>query len=273
MANLNFGERMAIKREIAKGKRQEAAKSDAKAKAPMSAGIGESQRFGGTHERVLAEGEVDWSKLTLNGLPIPEDLHGRLPYFYTDQAIAEREAKRDPNAPHVEFLRDQQDKVVDKYADGLADGIEPWEGGIDPLAETLKPHQRPGERYHYVSQAKVSRDGWRGWQPVETVVGGVTTMVKIGTSILARMSEDRAKKRDRFMRDKAREQMVQATEKVQELRDQSISERSLKNIARRRRVDENEGFQSVYGDERETDDRDFQSIQSDYESLTQQSRG
>lgn len=245
---------------------QEARKAKAakKEKPATAQGVGESQRFGGNYNPERSSEELDWSKLTLNGMPIAPDLYNKLPYFYTDQAIAEREAKRGPDAGRVQFVRDQQDKVVDKYADGLAANMEPWEGGIDPLLETKKRHEEPGWRYRYVSERKAAIDGWRGWKAVEVAIGGVKQMIKIGNSILARMPEDKAKQRDRFMREKAESQMVAATEKVQELRDQFVSETDLKRIARRRRADEHEGFQSVRGDVREADDPDFQGMEAEY---------
>jgi hypothetical protein len=238
----NFGARMAAK------------KKAAIAKAPMSQGVGESKRFGGDYNPPLAEGEVDWDKLTLNGQPIPPEIRTKLLYHYTDQAIAQRME----NQPAVQFTRHEEDKqIFDKFEDGLKANVEPWEGGVDPLIETKKAHEQPGTRYRYLSQAKVDRDGWRGWEPVKVMVKGVETIVKLGNMMLGKMSEDRAIKRDKFFQSRAKEQMVDAQDRVAELRDQVISEKNMRDIKRRRRVDEHEGFQTVHGDSRETDDPDF----------------
>ena len=247
----SFGAKMAARKRAAKGDKEKAA---------VSNGIGESKVFGGTHERQLADGERDWSLLTLNGMPIPLDVQGHLPYYYTDQAVAERAARPQPA---VEFTRHEEDKkMFDKYEDGLRASVEPWEAGVDPLLEVKKANIEAGQRYRYLSATKIDRDGWRGWEPVKKVIGGIEQVVKLGTMILGKMSEDRAVKRDKFFQGKAKEQMVNAQEQVAELRDRVISDRDMKNIKRRRRVDEHEGFETVYGDEQETDDQDFDSMRA-----------
>lgn len=243
-APANFGARMAEKK---------------REKAAMSTGVGESKPFGGDHERELQPGERDWSKLTLNGMPIPPEVQATLPYYYTDQAVAERESKRDPNAVRVEVLRGPEEKMIEKYRDGLMAESEPWESGIDPLLETRKRFGEPGKRYRFLSEAKVGTDGWRGWKPVETIENGVAKVVKLGKMIFGWMPEEKAQKREKFFADKAREQMVQAQERVLETVDRIADATKMRKIARRHgQAGQDEGFQSVRGDERDMNDVDFE---------------
>lgn len=270
----SFPEKMAAAKAAKKAKAGETAR-------PATAqGVGDSRRFGGNYAPPLQAGEVDWSALTVNGKPIPSHLYGLIPLHHTDQMVEAREASRDPNAPIIEFGLGPEDKAAARMRDGLLGGIplgegpmasesaEPWEGGIDPLGEMKKRHEEPGFRYRFLSERKIENDGWRGWNPVKTVKNGIATMAKMGNMILCNMSEDRAKKRDQFFRDKAETAMVKNQEQQAATLEQArrdgvlrISDKQLDKIARRRGQEgEDTGFQSVRGDAREMDDVDFEPI-------------
>jgi hypothetical protein len=88
-------------------------------KKATSSGVGPSKPHvapEGTFEPAL-----DWSKLTINGEPVPEEVWGKLPYRLTDQGAAEEMARiikgnggRTQTA-HVEITRDKDDKAIDRF--------------------------------------------------------------------------------------------------------------------------------------------------------------
>lgn len=263
----NFGERMAAK------KSEKKTASSTTERAPIAAGVGESKRFGGTYTRELAEGERDMTECTLNGHPIPDELRGVIAWEMTDQAREERETMLDAtrpgwrDEPRVSVGREPVEKSVDKFRDGLADSVEPWEGGIDPLLEIKKKHGKPGERYRFLNESKIDRDGWRGWEAVKAKdEDGVERTVKLGRMIFAKMPEAKAKKRDRFMAEQAEQQMVSHQERHADILEQArrdgllkVSDAGLERIARRRgQGGQDVGRVAVTGDARELNDPDFE---------------
>ena len=164
--------------------------------AAIAAGVGESKRFGGgNYEREARRGRrPDLSQCTVNGGPIPEHMLSVTTYAMTDQCREEREAMLDAtrpgwrDEPHVSIGRDPLEKSVDKFRDGLIDGVEPWEGGIDPLLEMKKKHGKPGERYRFLNPVKVDRDGWReAGNRLRYSKKGIEKTVELGRMIFAKM--------------------------------------------------------------------------------------
>lgn len=193
---------------------------------------------------------IDWSKLTVAGQPIPAHLHGLIAYELTDQAAAEREAKREYEPSGITMGADPLDKGVDKYAAGLRDDVDQW-ANPDPLKECAAKHVGPGERHRFLSTRKIDRSGMRGWEPKIATENGTKKMVTVGGMILATMPEERAQSRDRFFKEKAANAMVAATDKQRELNDQAASQ----TLGRKKSVDK--GFESFRGDPGQMNDSAF----------------
>lgn len=183
---------------------------------------------------------IDWSKLTVGGLPIPEHLQGLVPWASTDQATEERRANRKHEPSGIEFGADPLDKGVEKFRDGLEAGVDPWDNP-DPLHEKALEVVKPGERHRFLSPRKITQAGLRGWVPKVDVKGNQVT---VGEMILATMPEDVAKRRDKRMRAKADAAMVKSTEREVELTEQALD----LTLGRNRKKGVDKGFESYRGD-------------------------
>ena len=225
----------------------------AEVKAPTSTGFGDSRVFAEPQEP-----QRDWSRLTVNGKPIPEHLwNGVMPYSLTDQAIEEREQEREFEPSGIELGKTPELKHIEAFGDGIKAGMQPWETP-DPMRELVDKYGSKGDRHRFLSPAKVEREGLRGWEPVMVTENGVKTQVKLGNMFLGRMPKERAAARDRHMRDRAHNQMVQANDVVKEQQEQIMSKARIDRMNRRRGVDDrDEGLVTHRGDALEMEDRDF----------------
>src|SRR5690348_16552072 len=100
------------------------------AKKIQAAGVGESRPFI-AEPGAFPEGEIDWPKVTVNGLPLAENLWGLLPYAQTDQGRAENNAGKQES--RVTITRTEEDKRIQRMADFQYDSAEPGLG--DPMKE------------------------------------------------------------------------------------------------------------------------------------------
>lgn len=220
------------------------AKSDHGKKA-VSRGVGESKRFNNPD---AFPDSLDWSKLTINGEPIPEDVMGKIPYRMTDQGAAEERDRKiatgtmRPDAPRVEVLRDADDKRVDAYRDDMEYGdlIQ----SDDPLKLPMERHTPKGHRGLWMGAQKIKESGFvRGrieFKPVlvKNETTGVMEQVTQNGMLLCSAPEALAKRNDEFYQGIAQSREVAAKEKVEEAGDRLVGERRLKDLARRHRTSE-----------------------------------
>lgn len=203
----------------------------------MSRGVGPSKIFA----REQGHGR-DWSKLTINGVPIPEAMHALTPYEMTDQGAAEERAKviakngREDTGPRIELTRDQDDKRVDKYADDLE------YGGLvtnpDPLKVMMDKHLPKGHRGLWLGEEKMKQSGLlRGvieYKPV--LIKNAETWqferVKQNGMLLASVPEDLARKAEAYYIDQARQKERSTQEKVHEQSDRILGDGRMRRLAK-----------------------------------------
>jgi hypothetical protein len=154
--------------------------------------------------------------LTINGQAIaPEDVH-RIPYRYTDQGIAEENAKkaaegRLAKGPKVEFTGDAWDK-------GLA-ALENFEGP-DAQKEGITRVAHPeGKAFRYLSDKVIDRRGMRGWEFEEDSKG---RRITVGGMALASMPKAKAQQRNAYYRGLSNEALQHAEENMQERMERTI---------------------------------------------------
>lgn len=206
----------------------------ANSRKPQSTGVGESKPHIAP-EGSFEPGTIDWSALTLNGQPIPEHLHGLLPYEMTDQGCEEKNAGKEPS--RVQFLSDEVDKKVQRYRDDLS-GDRPFEEVHDPLAIAMKENLPRGHRGLFMSEQKCSRDGMRrgvlDYEPVLVEKDGKLERVKVGSMFLGSVPEERARQAERYYEEKTATLTQAATDKVREQSNAIASEAKLKRLDNKR---------------------------------------
>lgn len=254
----------------------------AKEKPAMSTGFGESKRFiadPGTYE----PNSIDWATLTLGGEPIPEHQWGLIPYAVTDQGKAEAEQKIEENGGRskVEFLgrrvelpggHNERGEYVpsqtlnvdgtragadlQQFADRAKAGfIDEWDTGpAGAMVEARDRYVKPGFVARFLSPNVMRLKGQRGYEIVKDEKGND---VKIDSMVLAQMPIETAQRKRSYLNDKSKEQMVRTQEQVLAQSDQVASQSRTDRMTRRDRSELNTGFESVRGDERELEDRDF----------------
>src|SRR5712691_33704 len=216
-------------------------------------GWGESKRFGGG----LGDGR-DWSKLTCQGMPVPEHMWATMPYVMTDQGAAEANAGKEPR--RVSILRDGtpydqvvDEKKLDKYRDDLLGQLDI---APDPMAALMKRYTPVGHRGLFVGKRKTDEAGMlRG--PIEyTLVSvkdeetGQMRHITCGGMTLASVPEEMARAAEAYAARLSRETQISINEQVDEKIDRVMSERGLADMARRKRVTDMLGGAQVEEDER-----------------------
>jgi hypothetical protein len=204
--------------------------------------VGESKRF------VAPEGTfppTDWSKLTLNGLPIPETLWGAVTYEMTDQGAAEKNAKaRASNGegwPRIEHGADPDDKGIDRYGDELDDGRG---DALDPMAQAMAGHVPAGHRGRFFGPKKTHLEGMvRAGIKYETVLDKDGKKIEIGGMFLGTAPTPVVERMLRREHEDARDRIGAAEDAVHEQNERIMSESGLTRVARRHR--ELEGITGV----------------------------
>lgn len=204
------------------------------AKKARSTGVGESRAF--VAEPGTFPAELDWSTLTVNGEPVPENVRHLIPYAQTDQGRADADAGRVEG--HVRVLSDETDSARRKYRDELEAGhpIESAEALMevhDPLKPIMDANLPPGHRGLFMSERKCDREGMRrgvlDYQPV--MKDG--QRVKHGSLFLASVPERLATAADKHYKAKAESAMVHAQDKIREQEDAFMSESTRRKMHRR----------------------------------------
>lgn len=170
----------------------------------MSAGVGQSKQFGTGPFEDVERGHVD-------GRPVGSgSLDHLLASAYTDEGLAEKDAR--PKAKSS-VVRDAFDKVIQERRDFRVESNEPWMAP-DPMGQLVDEYCPEGHRPRFLSDAKVAKEGRRGWQPVISESG---EPVKLGNMTLASMPIERAQKRNAFYagKDAERIQHIYDTQREQ----------------------------------------------------------
>lgn len=174
-------------------------------------GIGESKIFGAQYDATASEKLL---ACHVGGKPVselPDEVVVLLSYDHTDEGIEERNRGKADSAARI--TDSHFDKQVQRFGDGLASDMEPWEAP-DPMKELADKYVRPGFRPKFLSQKNLNGvRGARGFVPVLKENGDP---VKLANMILGEMPEERAKKRNEHYREQARMQMKRHTEAQQE---------------------------------------------------------
>jgi hypothetical protein len=165
-----------------------------------------------------------------------------------------------PDGTHVpsmtlDLQADEEGKGLQKFADLLKDGIQPWdvEGG-DVFGEAKRLYERPGYRIRALSKRTIDTRGMRGWSPVRDKNGKVAM---VGNMIVGEMPLERVKQRDAYMKKQSHDQMVSANDKVREQVGQIASASKLDRVARKKGQELDRGMTSFRGDAAEMSDSDF----------------
>jgi hypothetical protein len=199
------------------------------------------------------EDTLDWSKLTCNGQPIPRKLWGQMLYAMTDQAAAERAAKRTTEPAMVTVLADASDKRLERYIDGAKNDIDPWDNP-DPMKELADRVVAPDEAPRFLSPNVIKNSGLRGWEPKLVDKNGIKEPVSVNGMVLATMPKERKKSRDRHFAAKADAAMVKASDAEREETEKAIA----LTLGRRRKVSAvDKGLETYRGDPANMEDRDF----------------
>lgn len=220
------------------------------AKKARSTGVGESKTF--VADPGTFPVEMDWSTLTVNGEPVPENVRHLIPYAQTDQGRAEADANRVEG--HVQVMSDETDGARRKYRDELLAG-HPIDSDAelmevhDPLKPLMERHLPKGERGLWMSERKCDREGMRrGVLDYEPVLDADGQRIKHGSLFLASVPEARARRADAIYHEKAQAQMVQAQGKVREQEDAFMSETTRKKMHRRTQGEFDGGLKTEDGE-------------------------
>ena len=228
-----------------KGKRTEALdRAQGRDGAGKFAGVGDSRPF--IAEAGTFEPPRDWSRLTLNGQPIPEELWVKLPYRMTDQGAAEADAGKEPRRVEVlrearlesqtadELLRTMNDRTIQQSVDQFRESLELMERE-DPLGVLMKRHTPEGHRGLFMSQRRCDEAGRglrRGVVDYQIVlVDGKP--VAHGGMFLASVPEELALRAEAYYAKKTAEQTQAAVSTVKELRQQVMTEAGIQRQNRR----------------------------------------
>lgn len=178
------------------------------AEAAAEAGIPESPIM----HRVLDDGGADpILDLHVGGVRIgdlPIEAQGRILYQQTDEGIAENNAGKSPK--RFEVTRDEFTKTLDHRRDAVKDFGMALDEAPNPTKELMDKHIKPGMRGRILSPKVIERKGMRGWEPVLDENG---QQVKLRDAILGQMPEDRAKQRNRQVRERGRQLLGEVTQK------------------------------------------------------------
>ncbi len=164
-------------------------------------------------------------KKTVGGKPIDPAFEHAIPHRYTDEGVEEYNNRPnvDKNGPRVEFVADEFDKKIQQRMDAM----EPWQAP-DPMQELAEAHVEPGFRARFLSDRVVQRSGTRGWEVVKNEKGDP---VRLATMVLAKMPEQRAKQRNVYYQEQAREQARDAIEHYQEEQERLIRDEKAAGVA------------------------------------------
>lgn len=110
--------------------------------------------------------------------------------------------------PRVEILSEPLDKSMQERRDFRESSIEAWEAP-DPMKELVAQHVAPGMRPKFLSQQNIARGKTGGFQPVIDEKGNP---VRLGTLVLAQMSEERAVKRNAHYQERGNAQLREIQE-------------------------------------------------------------
>lgn len=178
----------------------------------------ESGMIGADEAPVTGERRV----LTVNGRPIAEEDRHKIPYRYTDQGIAEENARkaaegRLATGPKVEV-------TGDAWYKGL-DALENFEGP-DAHKEGISRVAHPeGKSFRYLSDKVIDKRGKRGWEFEQDAEG---RRIVVGGLTLASMPAAKAERRNEFYRAQGNEALRDATEHAQERIERTIHDAGVK---------------------------------------------
>lgn len=216
-------------------------------KKPRSTGVGESRPFV-AEPGAFPESAIDYSALTLNGQPIPEELWATLPYKYTDQGAADLNAGKEQ--VHAQVLRDERlssrtdrellnttrERTIEQSVAQFAESLNMTEHE-DVHGVLMKRYLPEGMRGLWMSERKCSNEGMRrgvlDYAPVMVQQDGKLEKIKSGNMFLAMVPEEKAKAADAFYAEKAKRDTIEATERVKTSRDQVLSEVGVQRQNRR----------------------------------------
>jgi len=155
-----------------------------------------------------------------------------LPHAMTDEGLAERAAERrakgkpegsgirvearDPAEFEERIAANAQaqpdmDRQLKARMAAQEGAIEPWEAP-DVNEHLTRKHIKPGFRGRFLSPSTINMRGMRGFAPVKDADGNT---VRMGNMILAQMPEERARKRERYYKDKADSELRGVNENFQ----------------------------------------------------------
>lgn len=212
-------------------------------------GFGES-KIHAAPEGSLDHAEHDWDKLTFRGEPIPKAFRSILTYAMTDQGMAEIETQIEARGGRAvtEFARDAQDKLIDKYADDLADPRAALIHTQDPLGVLMKRHLPAGKRGRWLGRKKTAEAGMiRGVVEYEAVRipdpdnPGKTMPVTLGGMTLAAIPESLAKEAEKHYQSLELETRAGVADKVNEYNEQHVGDRLTTAATRRGKLDDLQG--------------------------------
>ncbi len=163
------------------------------------------------------------SERTVGGKPIPVEFAHVIPYGNTDQGIAERNLKADPDAGHVKLGADEFDKMIEQRAAAT----EPWESP-EVMRDLTEAHVKPGMRAKFLSPRVCETRGMRGYEVVKHDNGDP---VKMANMILGVMPEEKAQQRNEHYRQLGEEQLRENVEKTTEEQERLISEAGAVDLA------------------------------------------
>lgn len=198
-----------------------------------SRGVGESKPF------IAPPGtfpEQDWSKYTLNGLPIPEAFYAAITYEMTDQGAAEKNAKaREANGegwPKIEMGAASDDKDIDRYGDQLDDGRG---DALDPLAQAMEGRVPAGHRGRWFGPKKTHTEGLvRAGIQYRPVLDKDSNKIEIGGMFLGSAPAPVVERMLQRESAQAAERIGAAEDAAREQNDRIMTESGLTRSARRR---------------------------------------
>jgi hypothetical protein len=220
-----------------KAKRTEELDRRSHKKKTQAAGVGPSKVFAA--EPGVFDETRDWSKLTVNGQPIPEHLWARLPYCMTDQGVIEANAGREPRraevlreAPLASYPADvltalKQEESIEQSVARYRESIELMEQE-DPLGVLMKLHTPEGRRGRWMSDRTSATIGLRraGMDYEPLLVDG--KRIQHGGMFLATVPEALAIAAEQHMAKKSVDLTKSAIATVQHQVDQVMGEAGLK---------------------------------------------
>jgi hypothetical protein len=197
---------------------------------PTSTGVGDSKIFAapdGTFEPLR-----DWSTLTVNGEPIPENLWATLPYRFTDQGYEELNGGPKVRA---QVVAGPKEKGLERMRDfRMAAPPEDCDLQADPMKELVNTHIPPGMHGRFLSARRVGKEGngTRGYEIVRNEKG---EPVKYGSMILGQIPQEIADSRGQRNVKRSRDQEQAIRQRPRELRDELNMRELDQNFERQER--------------------------------------